>query len=228
MSDQERPQNRVYHCPHCGAHTAIPGDEPFTDADDFCESCGMSYFEAPEPETMSDQNQQTIDWVTLAEHVEHSLDLDRTTAGEYVMDWVLMATKNDPDFDRGAIPFHEVEELTAMFATIHKTRQAEDDKATTPPSYDPDSELKRVEVEIISGDSHMVAYTNDSVKRFIEKRLLLAWTALKNADRLNDPAAPKLTINQTGNNSAMDIIGLCIEDIDALNAAAVNGDIVII
>ena len=100
--------------------------------------------------------------------------------------------------------------------------------ATTPqPSmYDRDGELERV--EIISDDSHLVAYTNDSVKRFIEKRLLLAWTALKNADHLNDPAAPKLTINQTGNDSAMDIIGLCIEEIDALNAAAVNGDIVII
>ncbi|MCQ9332444.1 hypothetical protein [Corynebacterium phoceense] len=100
--------------------------------------------------------------------------------------------------------------------------------ATTPqPSmYDRDGELERV--EIISDDSHLVAYANDSVKRFIEKRLLLAWTALKNAEHLNDPAAPKLTVNQTGNDSAMDIIGMCIEDIDGLNAAAVNGDIVII
>ena len=176
---------------------------------------------------MSDQNQQTIDWVTLAEHVEHSLDLDRTTAGEYVMDWVLMATKNDPDFDRGAIPFHEVEELTAMFASIHKTRQAEEDKATTPPSYDPTGELERVEVEIIAGDSDMVAYTNDSVKQFIEKRLALAWTALKNADHLHDLAAPNLLTNQDPSDAAIDIIGKCIEEIDTFNAAAVNGDIVI-
>ncbi|MCQ9346808.1 hypothetical protein [Corynebacterium phoceense] len=100
--------------------------------------------------------------------------------------------------------------------------------ATTPqPSmYDRDGELERV--EIISDDSHLVAYANDSVKRFIEKRLLLAWTALKNADHLNDPAAPNLTVNQAEHDAAMDIIGMCIEEIDGLNAATVNGDAIII
>lgn len=121
----------------------------------------------------------------------------------------------------------QLKESTLDVATDLFSQEIEEhEREQTPPAYDLDGELERV--EIISDDSHLVAYTNDSVKRFIEKRLLLAWTALKNADRLNDPAAPKLTINQTGNNSAMDIIGLCIEEIDALNAAAVNGDIVII
>lgn len=147
MSDQNESPNNILHCNNCGAVAVIPKDAPFTYEDDFCQTCGKSYFEAPEPETHS---------------------------------------------------------------------------------YDPNNELKRVEVEIIAGNSDMVAYTNDSVKRFIEKRLLLAWTALKNADQLNDPAAPKLTFNQTGNDSAMDIIGKCIEEIDTLNAAAANGDIAII
>lgn len=90
------------------------------------------------------------------------------------------------------------------------------------------NELERVDVKIIAGDGDQVAYTNDSVKRFIEKRLLIAWTALKNADHLNDLAAPKLTVNQTGNDAAMDIIGQCVEEINGLNTAAVNGDIAII
>ena len=94
--------------------------------------------------------------------------------------------------------------------------------------YDPNGELDRVEVKIIAGDGNQVAYTNDSVKQFIEKRLLLAWTALKNADHLNDLAAPNLTVNQTGTCTAMDIIGQCVEEIDGLNTATVNGQAIIV
>ena len=94
--------------------------------------------------------------------------------------------------------------------------------------YDPNGELDRVEVKIIAGDGNQVAYTNDSVKQFIEKRLALAWTALKNADHLNDLAASNLLTNQDPSDAAMDIIGKCIEEIDALNVQTVNGDIAII
>jgi len=94
--------------------------------------------------------------------------------------------------------------------------------------YDPNGELDRVEVKIIAGDGNQVAYTNDSVKRFIEKRLLLAWTALKNTDHLQDPAATNLVSDQDPTDAAMDIIGKCIEEIDALNIETVNGDAAII
>ena len=94
--------------------------------------------------------------------------------------------------------------------------------------YDPNGELKRVEVKIIAGGGDQVVYTNDSVERFIERRLLIAWTALKNADHLNDLAAPNLTTNQTGSCAAMDIIGQCVEEIDGLNTATVNGQAVIV
>lgn len=79
---------------------------------------------------MSDQKQHTINWIELGRRVSHSLNVDRTTAGGYVIDWVLMGAENDPDFDRNAIPVDEVEELIAMFASIHNSRQAEEDKAT--------------------------------------------------------------------------------------------------
>lgn len=98
----------------------------------------------------------------------------------------------------------------------------------TPSMYDPNGELERAEVQIISGNNDADFYTNDSVKRFIEKRLLIAWTALKNADQLNDLAAPNLTTNQTGNDAAIDIIGQCVEEIDQLNAATINGDAIIV
>jgi len=98
----------------------------------------------------------------------------------------------------------------------------------TPSMYDPDGELERAEVQIISGSNDADFYTNDSVKQFIEKRLLIAWTALKNADHLNDLAAPNLTTNQTGNDAAMDIIGKCIEEIEGLNIATVNGKAIIV
>ena len=97
-----------------------------------------------------------------------------------------------------------------------------------PSMYDPDGELERAEVQIVSGDNDAYFYTNDSVKRFIEKRLLIAWTALKNADQLNDLAAPNLTVNQTGTCTAMDIIGQCVEEIDGLNTATINGKAIIV
>ena len=97
-----------------------------------------------------------------------------------------------------------------------------------PSMYDPDGELERVEVKVIAGGGDLVSYTNDSVKRFIEKRLLLAWTALKNADHLNDLAAPNLLTNQDPTDAAMDIIGKCTEEISTLNVATMNGDAAII
>lgn len=147
MSDQNESPNNILNCNNCGAVAVIPKDAPFEYEDDFCQTCGKSYFEAPEPETHP---------------------------------------------------------------------------------YDPNNELKRVEVEIIAGDSDMVAYSNDSVKQFIEKRLALAWTALRNADHLHDLAAPNLLTNQDPSDAAVDIIGKCIKEIDTLNAAAANGDIAII
>lgn len=97
-----------------------------------------------------------------------------------------------------------------------------------PSMYDPDGELERVEVKVIAGGGDLVSYTNDSVKRFIEKRLLIAWTALKNADHLNDLAAPNLLTNQDPTDAAMDIIGKCTEEISTLNVATMNGDAAII
>ena len=94
--------------------------------------------------------------------------------------------------------------------------------------YDPNGELKRVEVKIIAGGGDQVAYTNDSVERFIERRLLIAWTALKNADHLNDLAAPNLLTSQDSTDTAMDIIGKCADEISTLDIAIINGDAAII
>lgn len=130
------------------------------------------------------------------------------------------------------IEAHEREETerhnAVVMEEVHRLMTIGADDSPTPSMYDPDGELERAEVQIVSGDSNADFYTNDSVKRFIEKRLLLAWTALKNADHLNDLAAPNLTVNQTGSCAAMDIIGQCVEEIDGLNTATVNGQAIIV
>lgn len=123
----------------------------------------------------------------------------------------------------------ETEQHNAMvMEEVHRLMAIGAAGSPTPSMYDPDGELERVEVKIIAGDGDQVAYTNDSVKRFIEKRLALAWTALKNADHLNDLAAPNLLTNQDPTDAAMDIIGKCTEEISALNVATINGDVAII
>ena len=127
---------------------------------------------------------------------------------------------------------HEREEIerhnAVVMQEVHRLMAIGAAGSPTPSMYDPDGELEHAEVQVISGDNDADFYTNDSVKRFIEKRLLIAWTALKNTDHLNDLAAPNLTVNQTGTCTAMDIIGQCVEEVDGLNTATVNGKAIIV
>ena len=147
MSDQNESPNHILNCTNCRTVTVIPKDAPFTYEDDFCQTCGKSFFGAPEPE---------------------------------------------------------------------------------PHSYDPDGELKRLEVKVFANASSMVAYSNDSVKQFIEKRLLLAWTALKSADHLEDEAPADVLGRQDVIASPLDIIGTCVEEMWGLDRAIGTGKAVII
>ena len=83
-------------------------------------------------------------------------------------------------------------------------------------------------MQIIDGDDHAEFCTNLSVKQVIEARLLLAWVALKNADNLNDVAAPDILQLQHPEDTAMDIIGHCSEEIAELWDAVIDGRIVIV
>ena len=193
---------------------------------------------------MSDQNQQTIDWVAIAEYAEHELGTDRTTAGEYVLEWVFVRTQNDPNFDRNAIPYSELDRMMEIFADLHRMRQSEESAAVRDliqgleeaqrrkneaeqhgdkRQFDPDFILEEAEVEIVVGNTDTTFITNESATEFIEKYLLLAWTALKNSDHLNDEAAPGLLHNQDPGDTTMDIIAECVGQVGSLNGLTEDG-----
>lgn len=91
-----------------------------------------------------------------------------------------------------------------------------------------DHYLDLADVQIIDGEVHTVSATNLSVKQVIEEHLLVSWVALKNADNLNDVAAPDIIQIQHPEDTAMDIIGHCSSEIAALWDAVITGRIVIV
>ena len=259
MSDQNQPDNRVYQCQHCGTYTAIPGDEPYGEADDYCESCGKSYFEAPEPEepepeAMSDQDESPILFFECP-HCGTANAIPRDA--EYNEKYDNCGTCGQPIFEA---PEEEEEEHDekAMWASIREKLTPEEDRWLQSKVHDPAAELAIVQlgrqlqrhyaeqegveleehpidhyldladVQIIAGDDHAQFCTNLSVKEVIEARLLLAWVALKNADNLNDVAAPDIIRLQDPTDTAMDIIGHCSDEICALYDAVIDGRIVIV
>ena len=293
MSDQQDSPNHILNCNNCGTVKVIPKDAPFEYEDDFCQTCGKSYFEAPEPEepepeAMSDQDESPILFFECP-HCETANAIPRDA--EYNEKYDNCGTCGQPIFEA---PEEEEEEYDekAMWASIREKLSLEEklhlDNAIDKQSSawqevqnnltelqtllsqakenipeprklieeaveeNPEKSSREIarelgvsnrtvsavrgvqnseipnSTQIVSGDNDADFYTNDSVKRFIEKRLLIAWTALKNADQLNDLAAPNLTIDQTGTCTAMDIIGQCVEEISALNVATINGDAAII
>ena len=308
MSDQNESPNHILNCNHCGAVKVIPKDAPFEYGDDFCQTCGKSYFEAPEPEepepeTMSDQDESPIlffecphcetanaipkdaeynekydncgtcgqplfeapeeeeeydekaMWASIREKLslEEKLYLDnaldkQSSAWQEVQNnltelQTLLSQASENNLDIATDQFsQEIEaherELTEREETerhnavvmqeVHRLMTIGAAGHPAPSMYDPDGELERAEVQIVSGDNDADFYTNDSVKRFIEKRLLIAWTALKNADNLNDVAAPDIIQLQQPEDTAMDIIGHCSSGIAELWDAVIDGRIVIV
>ena len=91
------------------------------------------------------------------------------------------------------------------------------------PRFDPDFILEEAEVEIVVGNTDTTFITNESATEFIEKYLLLAWTALKNADHLSDEAAPGLLHNQDPGDTTMDIIAECVGQVGSLNGLTEDG-----
>ena len=193
---------------------------------------------------MSDQNEQTLDWIAIAEHVERELETDRTTASEYVLEWVLVHTQNDPNFDRNAIPYSDLDVMMEIIEHIHRVRQSHEDAAVRDliqgleeaqrrkdeaeqhggkRQFDPDFILEEAEVEIVAGNIDTTFITNESATEFIEKYLLLAWTALKKSDHLNEEAAPGLLHNQDPGDTTMDIIAECVGQVSSLNGLTEDG-----
>ena len=259
MSDQQDSPNHILNCNNCGAVTVIPKDAPFEYGDDFCQTCGKSYFEAPEPEepepkAMSNQDESPILFFECP-HCEAANAIPRDA--EYNEKYDNCGTCGQPIFEA---PEEEEEEYDekAMWASIREKLTPEEDRWLQSKVHDPaaelaivqldrqlqrhyakqegaeprrltiDFELEPADVQIIDGDDHAEFCTNLSVKQVIEARLLLAWVALKNADNLNDVAAPDIIQLQHPEDTAMDIIGHCSSEIAELWDAVIDGRIVIV
>ena len=259
MSDQQDSPNHILNCNHCGTVTVIPKDEPFTYEDDFCQTCGKSFFEEPEPEepepeAVGDQDESPILFFECP-HCGTANAIPRDA--EYNEKYDNCGTCGQPIFEA---PEEEEEEHDekAMWASIREKLTPEEDRRLQSKVHEPDAELAIVQlgrqlqrhyaeqegveleehpidhyldladVQIIAGDDHAQFCTNLSVKEVIEARLLLAWVALKNADNLNDVAAPDIIRLQEPTDTAMDIIGHCSDEICALYDAVITGRIVIV
>ena len=259
MSDQQDSPNHILNCNNCGAVTVIPKDAPFEYGDDFCQTCGKSYFEAPEPEepepeAMSDQDESPILFFECP-HCEAANAIPRDA--EYNEKYDNCGTCGQPIFEA---PEEEEEEYDekAMWASIREKLTPEEDRWLQGKVHDPAAELAIVQldrqlqrhyakqegvelrrraiddyldladVQIIDGEVHTVSATNLSVKQVIEERLLVSWVALKNADNLNDVAAPDIIQIQHPEDTAMDIIGHCSNEIAELWDAVIDGRIVIV
>ena len=94
--------------------------------------------------------------------------------------------------------------------------------------FDPDFILEESNAEVVVGNSDVTFFTNESVMEFIEKYLLLAWTALKNSDHLNEEAVPALLHDQDPGDTTMDIISKCISQISVLTFTTSNGETIIV
>ena len=258
MSDQQDSPNHILNCNNCGAVTVIPKDAPFEYGDDFCQTCGKSYFEAPEPEepepeAMSDQDESPILFFecphceaanAIPRDAEYNEKYDNCgTCGQPIFEspeeeeeydekamWASIREKLTPEEDRWLQS--KVHDPAAELAIVQLDRQLQrhyaEQEGVEPRRLTIDFELEPADVQIIDGDDHAEFCTNLSVKQVIEARLLLAWVALKNADNLNDVAAPDIIQIQHPEDTAMDIIGHCSSEIAALWDAVITGRIVIV
>ena len=159
-------------------------------------------------------------------------------------------TKNDPNFDRNAIPYSELDRMMEIFADLHRMRQSEESAAVRDLiqgleeaqrrkdeaeqhggkrqfEYDLNGELEYVDAEVLAGeDAEFV--TNASAKRFIEKRLLLALVALNGTERLDDAAKPDIMEEQPEFATTTDIAVMNISELSVFLADVVEGSTVII
>ena len=121
----------------------------------------------------------------------------------------------------------QLKESTLDVATGQFSQEIEDHERESAgswqPRFDPDFILEDAEVEIVAGNIDTTFITNESATEFIEKYLLLAWTALKNADHLSDEAAPGLLHNQDPGDTTMDIIAECVGQVSSLNGLTEDG-----
>ena len=121
----------------------------------------------------------------------------------------------------------QAKENNLDFATDQFSQEIEEHEKQSskrePRRFDPDFILEDAEVEIVAGNTDTTFITNESATEFIEKYLLLAWTALKNADHLSDEAAPGLLHNQDPGDTTMDIIAECVGQVSSLNGLTEDG-----
>ena len=203
MSDQDESPNLFFECPHCGTANAIPKDADYDEKYDNCGTCGQPLFEAPEEEE--------------EEYDEKAM-------------WASIREKLTPEEDRWLQS--KVHDPAAELAIVQLGRQLQrhyaEQEGVELEEHPIDHYLDLADVQIIDGDVHTVSATNLSVKQVIEEHLLVSWVALKNADNLNDVAAPDIIQIQHPEDTAMDIIGHCSEEIAALWDAVITGRIVIV
>ena len=203
MSDQQDSPNLFFECPHCGTANAIPKDADYDEKYDNCGTCGQPLFEAPEEEE--------------EEYDEKAM-------------WASIREKLTPEEDRWLQG--KVHDPAAELAIVQLGRQLQrhyaEQEGVELEEHPIDHYLDLVDVQIIAGDVHAQFCTNLSFKQVIEARLLLAWVALKNADNLNDVAAPDIVRLQDPTDTAMDIIGHCSSEIAELWDAVIAGRIVIV
>lgn len=202
MSDQDESPNLFFECPHCGTANAIPKDADYDEKYDNCGTCGQPLFEAPEEEEEYDEKDM---WASIREKLTPEEDR-----------W-LQSKVHDPAAELAIV------QLDRQLQRHYAKQEGVELKKRAIDYY-----LDLADVQIIDGDVHTVSATNLSVKQVIEGRLLLAWVALKNADNLNDVAAPDIIQLQHPEDTAMDIIGHCSEEIAELWDAVIAGRIVIV
>ena len=126
----------------------------------------------------------------------------------------------------------QLKESTLDVATDQFSQEIEEHERESAGSmrvqFDPDFILEESNAEVVVGNDDVTFFTNESVTEFIEKYLLLAWTALKNADHLNEEAAPGLLHDQEPGDTTMDIISKCISQISVLTFTTSNGETIIV
>lgn len=126
----------------------------------------------------------------------------------------------------------QAKESTLDIATDQFSQEIEDHERESAGSrrrrFDPDFILEESDSAVVVGNGDITFFTNESATKFIEKYLLLAWTALKNADHLNEEAAPGLLHDQEPGDTTMDIISKCITQISVLTFTISNGETIIV
>ena len=126
----------------------------------------------------------------------------------------------------------QLKESTLDVATDQFSQEIEEHERESAGSmqvrFDPDFILEESNAEVVVGNSDVTFFTNESATKFIEKYLLLAWTALKNSDHFNEEAATGLMHDQEPGDTTMDIISKCITQISVLTFTISNGETIIV